>query len=192
MFSKYSFSEFVLTVYNLVMTKLFYPQARLIRRPIYIRGGKSLAFGKGFTTGYNCRFDLSGKDKTLFFGENCKLNDNCHFVAHELVEVGDNVLFASKVFVSDTSHGSYSGDGQSSPYESPDVRRLVTKPVKIGSNVWIGDNVTILLGSKIGNGCVIGANSVVCGEFMDNVILAGAPAKIIKKWNEDAKKWERV
>lgn len=192
MVKQYSFSEFLKTVYNLILTKMFYPRARLIRRPIYIRGGKSLEFGRGFTTGYNCRFDLQGGAKTLIFGENCKLNDNCHFVAHEKVEIGNNVLFASKIFVSDTSHGAYSGDSQSSPDEAPDVRKLVTKPVKIGNNVWVGDNVAILLGSKIGNGCIVGANSVVCGEFGDNLIIAGVPAKAIKKWNEENKKWERV
>ncbi|BDZ04334.1 hypothetical protein V3C52_16535 [Escherichia coli] len=46
--------------------------------------------------------------------------------------------------------------------------------------MWIGENVTILPGACIGNGVVIGANSVVRGEIPNNVIIAGVPAKIVK------------
>ena len=59
--NKYSFSELIKTIYSLVITKLTYPQARLIRRPVYIRGGINGA--KNLTTGRFCRFDLRGDKK---------------------------------------------------------------------------------------------------------------------------------
>ena len=55
--------------------------------------------------------------------------------------------------------------------------------ISIGNNVWICDNVVILAGAKIGNNCVIAANSVVNKEFPDNCLIGGVPAKIIKKIN---------
>lgn len=56
----------------------------------------------------------------------------------------------------------------------PRDRELVHKSVRIGNNVWIGGNAVILAGSDIGNGCVIGANSVVSRVIPDNSIVVGA------------------
>ncbi len=191
--NKYSLSEFFSTSYALLITKIFYKKARLLRRPIYIRGMKSIVGGKGLTTGHFCRFDLEGSRKTLFIGDNCEMGDNVHIVAFEKVEIGDNVLMASKVFISDTDHGIYKGSfsEQDSPVIPPNDRKLVTNPTKIGSNVWIGENAVILSGVTIGNGCIIGANSVCVKDIPDNVIVAGVPAKIIKKYDEENHKWEK-
>ena len=106
--NKYSASEFFKTIYYYFTTKIFFPSARLIRRPIYIRGKKSLKGCKGLTTGRFCRFDLKGTCQTLFIGDNCEIGDMTHIVSYEKVEIGDNVLIASKCFISDTNHGCYS------------------------------------------------------------------------------------
>ncbi|SHH46997.1 DapH/DapD/GlmU-related protein [Clostridium grantii] len=192
--NKYSLSETIATAYALICTKLFYKGARLIRRPFYCRGKAKLQFDEGLTTGYSCRFDLLGEDndnsKKLFIGKNCKLGDNVHIVANEKVIIGDNCLMASKIFISDTNHGNYSNKTiDSSPDVPPDDRLLYMRPVVIGNNVWIGENACILLGVTIGNGCIIGANSVVNRDVMDNCIVAGSPAKVIKKWDNKNKVW---
>lgn len=195
--NQYSLSETISTAYSLICTKLFYKGARLIRRPFYCRGKSRLKFDEGFTTGHNCRFDLFGENedssKKLIIGSNCKIGDNVHIVASERVMIGDNCLMASKVFISDTSHGEYCNESiNSSPEIPPDNRTLYTEPISIGSNVWIGENVCILLGSKIGNGCIIGANAVVNGEIPDNSIAVGSPAKVVKKYSFKMNRWERV
>ena len=179
----YSPSEYFKNLYCYVMTKLTMKQARFIRRPIYIRGKKSLQGCKGLTTGRFCRFDLDGTKPTLFIGKNCEMGDLTHIVAHECVEIGDNVLFASKCFISDTDHGTYKGENQDHPETPPNQRRLVTKPVKIGNNVWIGENVVILAGAEIGNGCIVGANTVVKNVFPDNCIIVGSPATVKKQFD---------
>lgn len=171
--NRYSFSEFIKTLYSFVVTKITYPQARLIRRPIYIRGRYSATGLIGLTTGRFCRFDLDGKKKTLYIGENCEIGDNVHIVAFNKVVIGDNVLAASKVFISDTNHGSYKGENISSHNTPPNKRELVKGETYIGNNVWIGENVVILAGSKIGDGCVIGANTVVSTEIPPNSIVVG-------------------
>ncbi len=187
--NQYSPSEFIKNIYSLIMTKLIVRQARFIRMPVYLRGKKSLSGCAGLTTGRYCRFDLDGSKKTLFVGDNCEFGDMTHIVAHEKVEIGSNVLIASKCFISDTNHGKYKGDNQDNPDIPPNQRKLVSIPVKIGSNVWIGENVVILAGSEIGDGCVIGANSVVSGFFDKYTIIAGVPGKCIKRWHADEKKW---
>jgi acetyltransferase-like isoleucine patch superfamily enzyme len=97
---------------------------------------------------------------------------------------------ASKIFISDTSHGDYSSPGMtSSPLIPPDDRPLFSKSVAIGNNVWIGENVCILLGVKIGDGCVIGANSVVINNVPENCIVAGSPAIVKKQWSDELGMW---
>lgn len=195
--NQYLISETISTAYALILTKLFYKGARLIRRPFYCRGKFRLQFGEGFTIGHHCRFDLLDKAndniKKLIIGKNCKFGDNVHIVANEKVIIGDNCLMASKIFISDTSHGDYSNNANgSSPDVPPDERPLYSKAVIIGNNVWIGENVCILLGVKIGDGCIIGANSVVNRDVPNNCIVAGIPMRLIKRYNPVSERWEKI
>lgn len=116
----------------------------------------------------------------------------CHIGATNYIEIGNNVLFGSKVYVTDHGHGVYSGDGiHSLPYEPPVYRELNSdKQVIIGDNVWIGDNVTILPDVYIGNGSVIGSNSVVTKDIPECSVAVGVPARVIKKFNKNINRWE--
>lgn len=189
--NKYSASEFIKNVYSLAMTKVYMPQARLIRRPIYIRGAKSFTGCKNLTTGRSCRFDLNGKKKTLHIGSNCEIGDMTHIVAHNSVEIGENVLIASKCFISDTNHGNYSGDNQDSPETAPNKRKLIVGKTKIGNNVWIGENSVILSGADIGDGCIIGANTIVNKSIPKGSMVVGNN-HIIKIWDQEAKEWRKI
>lgn len=190
---KYSFGETIKTAYSFILTKLLDSKARLIRRPIYIRNKKQMEYGYGLTTGYNCRFDLEGDGITLHIGDNCRMGDNVHIVAYQNVTIGNECLLASKIFISDTSHGVYNITGaENGPDVPPNDKKLYFSPVSIGDRVWIGENVCILKGVSIGNGSIIGANSVVTKSIPNGCIAAGNPAKIIKKWNENTQVWESV
>lgn len=189
--NKYSISEFVKNMYSLVMTKLTFKQARFIRRPIYIRGIASISGCKDLTTGRFCRFDLEGSRKTLFIGNNCEMGDITHIVAHNYVKIGNDVLLASKCFISDTNHGSYSGESQDTPKSPPNSRKLIVGKTVIGNRVWIGENAVILPGADIGDGCIVGANSVVSKVIPAGSMVVGNN-RIIKKWNEKSKVWERM
>ena len=74
-----------------------------------------------------------------------------------------------------------------------------TAPTKIGDNCFLGMNAIILPGTRIGNNCIVGAGAVVSGDYPDNVVIAGNPARVIctleeyyqkrkNRWVEDAKK----
>lgn len=188
----YSLSEIVKTGYSLLVTKLFFRNASLIRRPFYARGLPRIRWGKGFRTGYRCRLETFGKksDKCskLIFGENCHIGDNVHIAAAERVEIGNNCLLASHIFISDCSHGD---TVSMKPTDPPEKRPLVSIPTIIGDNVWIGENVCILMGSRVGDGSIVGANAVVTKQFPDYCILAGSPARIISRFNFKTASWEK-
>ena len=189
--NRWSFFEILTLGISFLFTKIFYPKAKLVSYPVYMRGKKSIKYGKGLNIGYGCRFDLLNTKKiTLTIGENCEMGDSCHIVAIESVTIGENCLMASKIFISDCSHGVYNSSPDcSKPQEAPRHRVLQSNPVVIGDNVWIGENVVILPGTHIGSGCVVGANAVVSGEFEDNCIIVGVPAKVVKKFNRDTNTW---
>ncbi len=173
------------------------PSARLIRFPIDLRGKKFIDFGKKLTTGYHCRIETypleKGCAKVLKFGENVQINDFVHIAAAKEVDIGNNVLIASKIFISDICHGEYTDiENMSGPNERPNDRKLSAKPVIIHDDVWIGEMVSILPGVEIGKGSIIGANSVVTKSVPEYSIAAGNPAKVIKQYNFDTRLWEKV
>ena len=186
-------------IYCWIMTRLFYHKARIIRFPFDLRGGKYINLGEGLTLGKYCRFEvfphlMVGDERfKIRFGKNVQINDNVHICAMESVKIGDNVLMASHVFISDNSHGSYAGDEQdSSPDIPPIERKYSTAPVRIGDNCWIGEGVIIMPGVEIGFGCIIGAHSVVNSNIPDRTIAVGAPARVVKIWDSVEKHWVSV
>lgn len=195
LFKRYSFVNLILLLINLIRTKFIFKEAKIIRFPFDIRGKKYIQISKGFTTGSGCRVEAYPLDnrKVLLFGENFQMNDYVHITAMKNVVIGNNVLFASKIYISDCSHGSYNGDeNDSNPYMIPKDRPLFSKAVFIQDNVWLGEFVSVLPGVTIGKGTIVGANSVVSKSLPPYVIAVGSPAKPIKKYNFESQRWEKI
>lgn len=111
-------------------------------------------------------------------GNNCNIGQFNHFTAVNKIVIGDNLLTGKFVLITDNSHGSSDYDQL---HMHPSLRPVMTKgEVVIGNNVWLGDKVSVLSGVHIGNGCVVGANSVVTHDIPDYCIAVGIPAKVIK------------
>jgi len=122
-----------------------------------------------------------------------QINDFVHITAMENVSIGNNVLMACKIYISDCSHGSYDGDANDSYPELPPMeRKYRTRPVFIEDNVWIGESVSVLPGVRIGKNSIIGANSVVTKNIPENSIAVGNPARVIKKYNFETSFWEKI
>jgi len=180
---------------DMIRTKLMFSEARLIRFPMDIRGKKHISIDQGFTAGTGCRLEaypIEGQDVSIKIGKNVQINDYVHITGIDSVIIEDNVLIASKVYISDCLHGNYTGEQQSSPVEIVKDRKLSHKPVLIKENAWLGDNVSILPGVVVGRNSIIGANSVVSKSIPDNTIAVGAPAKVIKRYNAVTLCWEKV
>jgi acetyltransferase-like isoleucine patch superfamily enzyme len=181
---------------SLVYTKILYKKARLIRLPFDVRNRENIDFGRGLTTGFGCRIEAfpldNSSNKIIKFGQNIEINDYVHIAACEKVIIGNYVLIASKVFISDINHGNYKNNNQDSPLVKPNDRKLSTSPIVINDNVWIGEGVCILPGVTIGFGSIIGALSIVTKDIPEYSIAVGAPAEVIKKYNFDTKEWIAV
>lgn len=192
MLKRYGFFGLVKLVKSLVYTKLFFPQARLIRMPFDIRNKKNIHLGKNLTVGFGCRIEAFPVDSDkicISFGKNVQLNDYVHIGAVDSIKIGDNVLMASKIYISDHNHGSYDDLQSDHPLSIPIDRIARSKPVVIGNNVWIGESVCILPGVTIGQGSIIGALSVVTKSIPPYSIAAGSPAKVVKVYDFKINKW---
>lgn len=189
---KYSFLGLLSLTFNLIYTKIIFHRALLIRRPAHIRILGSYSIGRGFTSGPGLILDVLNSEAKLVIGNNVKLNHRCHIGVMKSVKIGSDVLFASNVFISDHTHGSYSGNKQSNPSQPPNEREIICGSVEIGDRVWIGENVAVLLGVSIGESSIIGANSVVTKSIPAFSIAVGSPAKVIKTWDGLTEQWVAV
>lgn len=195
MLKKYGFFGFLSLVKSFIYTKVFFNQARLIRLPFDVRGKQYMIFGKGFTTGFGNRLQvdlIENNQPLLSFGRNVQINDYCHIACVNRVAIGNDVLIASKVFITDHDHGKYVGDNQDSPQSVPKNRKLFFSSVTIEDRVWIGENVVILPGVTVGEGSIIGASSVVTRSVPANSIAVGNPARVLKTFNFSTNKWDLV
>lgn len=181
---------------NWLLTRVLFPQARLVRFPIYVRGRSFMELGQGLTTGVNVRLDAfapRGSSPVLRIGRHVQLNDAVHIGAIEQVIIGDYTLVASRVFISDHNHGNYqTQDPASAPDIPPANRPLSSRPVRIGRNVWLGEQVCVLPGITIGDGAIVGASSVVTRDIPPNSIAAGNPARVIRTFDPSTRVWRRT
>jgi acetyltransferase-like isoleucine patch superfamily enzyme len=192
MLGKYTFFGVIRLIRDKLVTVLFYRSARLIRQPFYIRGKSNIHIGKNLTTGVGCRLDAFSNKKriVLKIGDDVQINDYVHIGAIESISIGDRVLIASKVFITDHDHGNYSGN--ESPLTPPKLRKLHSSPVIIENDVWIGEFVSILAGVTIGKGAVIGAMSLVNKNVPPYSVAVGTPVRIMKVFDFDKNMWIKI
>lgn len=162
-------------------------------------GGRHISFGRQIFANRNLwleavtSYQSQQFSPTIAIGDGVSFSDDVHISSIESIVIGNNVMFGSRIFISDHSHGAYKGDLQSRPEEPPSQRRLGNGgPVSIGNNVWIGDNSVILGPATIGGGAIVGAHSVVRGIIPSNSMVAGSPARVIKRFNSRTGFWDKV
>lgn len=187
----YGLGDTVKIAINLIYTRIFWKNARLVRRPILARNKKNIHISEGFTCGTLCRLNAD-ENGSITIGRNFVMGDQCQIEAMNEVVIGEDVLFASRVYIGDATHGEYKGADQADPKEAPNKRKVTAEPIHIGDRVWIGNGVAVLGGVTIGDGAVIGANAVVTSNIPSDSIAAGCPARVIKKYNEESRSWEAV
>ena len=116
----------------------------------------------------------------LRIGDRCLIGRGTHLVAHRSLVIGDDVMTGPGCYVTDQNH----------VYADPDTpigRQWPTDdPVEIGSGSWLGAGAVILPGTRLGRNTVVGAGAVVRGTFDDHVVLAGTPAKVVRRYEPGA------
>lgn len=109
--------------------------------------------------------------KNITIGKNVFVNACCHFQDHGGVTLGDNCLIGHNVVFATLNHGI-------SPHERTS---MYPAPIRVGKNVWVGSNSTILQGVTIGDNAIVAAGSVVTKDIPANTIAGGVPAKRIRE-----------
>ncbi|MGE4444669.1 MAG: DapH/DapD/GlmU-related protein [Candidatus Altimarinota bacterium] len=122
---------------------------------------------------FNRNFNIFHPNK-LYIGNNTVINGDCTINALGTVRIGKYCHIAKGLTIYSHNHNFKSE--KFIPYDNKEI----LKSVEIGDAVWIGANVTIAPGSKIGEGVIVSAGSVVFGDIPDYAIIRGNPAKIIK------------
>lgn len=187
-----------LKVYEIFYGKFFgflysqFGKGSYIIHPVLVTGKKYLKIAKDVCIWDNARIECINnwrgipKLPQLHIGNHVSIGQGLHMTCAEQIVIEDNVTISSYVVITDISHS----------YENINVHQLkndlITKPVSIGEYSLIGAGAKILPGVTIGKNCIIGANAVVTHAIPDYSIVAGIPAKVIKRYNFSIGKWEKV
>lgn len=127
-------------------------------------------------------FLSAARASQIEIGANCSVNTACHIVAVCGIRIGKGTRIGEFCSVRDQNH----------QFEDPEVtivdQGFSGEAIEIGEDCWIGRGVIITAGVTLGKGCVVGANSVVTKSFEPFSIIAGSPARILRKRGDRLKK----
>lgn len=135
------------------------------------KGGK-INLGKAIHTKKNVVIEAMNGGN-IQIGNGCFLNNGCMIVSKEKITIGEKASFGPNVLIYDHDHDINRSEYTENSYN--------TSPVIIGKRVWIGANTVVLRGTTIGDNCIIGAGSVIKGNYDANTV-------IIQKRNTEIRK----
>lgn len=170
-------------IYKLRFKHIGFPSK--LGKPLRLKKARNVYLGKKvrIMSGYRIECHDNGK---IFIGDDVSIGQNLHMISAGNLNIGSHVTFSGNVFISNLNHS----------YEELCISALrqknVIKDVDIGDYCFVGYGACILPGTSLGKNVIVGANSVVSGTFPDYTVIAGAPAKIIKKYNFEREEWEKV
>jgi len=117
-------------------------------------------------------------DPVVRIGDRCLIGRGSHIVGHWHIELGDDIQTGPYVYITDQNHS----------YQDPDtpigIQTPVEAEVRIGSGSWLGANVVVLPGTTIGKHVVVAAGAVVRGRIPDHCVVAGVPARVVRRYVE--------
>jgi len=161
--------------------RINYKNKPVCSQKIHLTGLGKVSIGRDCSLGYKLGGYVRGagielqtrmEEAQIIIGDNVFINNNLFICSSNYIEIGAYSLIGQQVTIMDfEAHGIL-----------PEQRRNVGEIGKVilGENCWIGNNVTILKNSVIGKNSIVATGAVVSGQFPDNVIIGGIPAKILK------------
>lgn len=171
-----------------IIYKPFFGKFRLpsyLGKPIFLKGINKVYIGKKVRIFPHLRLETH-QNGSVHIADDVVISQNVHITSAGKLEIGSRTLILANSFITNIDH-----DYQEIGTAVINQKYLV-KETKIGENCFIGMGAAIMAGTILGKQCVVGANSVVRGEFPDYCVIVGSPAKIIKKYNFETQTWEKV
>lgn len=162
--------------------------------PANISGGQNIHVGLNCTIGKNAiltsiSHDLiqSISNSHITIGNNVYIGHNVNIHSMGLLSIGDGCVLSDYVYISNVSHGFNPNSGlimqQQLEYKGS---------IKINNNTFIGFNAKILPSVELGEWCIVGSGSVVTKSFPSYSMIAGNPARLLRKYNHYTNLWEKV
>lgn len=157
----------------------------VLEPPIRLRGERRIAIGNGVFIGSGSWLEVHDDadpavDVVLSVGDGTSIVGSCVLSAVSSLTIGRRVLMARNVYIADHTHAFSDPD---LPILDQGIDRIGA--VQIGDGAWIGENVLIAPGVRIGAGAVVGANAVVTRNVPDHAVVAGAPAREMRRVQRD-------
>ncbi|WP_180323884.1 acyltransferase [bacterium endosymbiont of Bathymodiolus sp. 5 South] len=146
-----------------------------IGKPIFCKGLRGISINRRFRIFPGSRIECLKFGK-IFIGENVSIGHNLFIQTSSRINIGSNVNMSANVFIGSTDYSIKPYNGE--PFLK---QKEVERPIAIEDGVFIGYGVVILPGAYLSKGCIVGANSVVKGRFESGSIIAGSPARLIRK-----------
>jgi maltose O-acetyltransferase len=112
--------------------------------------------------------------RNVRIGANCGINHDVFILGRCGIDIGDDVVLSARVMLIDAGL-------DPATFEVPAERKYIDGPIRIGRGVWIGAGAIILPGVRIGERSIVGAGSVVTRDVPARSIVAGNPARLIRK-----------
>jgi serine acetyltransferase len=149
-------------------------------KPLILMGGKHIHLGERVRLGPLWRLEAAKRyqgsqfDPTIRLGSRVTAEVGLHVAAADSVEVGNDVLIASWVYITDHGHRIDS--------DVPPIRAGLDTPapMKIGDGCWLGERCVVPPGVTLGERCVVGAATVVTRSFRPGSVVGGVPARLIR------------
>lgn len=140
---------------------------------IIVRGNGKVIIGDNVILYPNIIFWVDNKESKIVIGDNCKIGDNVIIKASfgGGVYIGKSTLIAANCYIIDSNHTTRLNGN----FSCNDV-----KSIHIGDNCWLGNNVTVLKGTLLNDGCIVGAMALTNKEFPSNTIIGGIPGRVIR------------
>lgn len=168
------------------------PSTSVIRKPLLLANPDRIFIGDHVTIREGARLEVvlssPARNPSITIGSDTNIEQNVHIVCHGRIRIGNRCSITPNCSIVDVTH----------PYED------ISDPVKIGSRIldedsfveigdgtMLGIGVVVLPKVRIGKNCVIGTASVVTSDIPDYSIAAGAPARVVRRYDPEQKQWVR-
>jgi lipopolysaccharide O-acetyltransferase len=153
-------------------------QHTVIEPPLRLSGERRIAVGDFVSIGPRCWLQVlgPGEDVAITIGSGTGIVSDCVLSAASSITIGERVLFARGIYVSDHSHAF---DDPDTAIRDQGIDRVA--PVVIEDGAWLGENVVVCPGVTIGRRAVVGANSVVIRDIPARTVAVGAPARAVRQ-----------